>query len=59
MDQHNHEAYEVHDAANVGDVRQLQNFIEGLRQDLGTAEGRIYDLERELADLRSEVRSGN
>ena len=56
MSDHRHEAYEVYNAATVGDTQELRSYIDGLRQDLGFAEERIRELENELSSLRHEVR---
>ena len=56
MADHSHQAYEVWDVASQGDVSELRSLVGGLREDLGHAEGRIRELERELSDLRREVR---
>ena len=52
MSDHRHELYEIYDAVSNGDLNQLQNQADGLRQDLSAAEGRIHDLERVIDELR-------
>ena len=56
MSDHTHSAYEVYDAASNSDLSRFQSQADGLRQDLSAAEGRIYDLERAVDELRAELR---